>query len=243
MHWVAVRCIAAVAGVVLTALAVSSAPAVGAQSSQAPAAKGSSLLLPSLVEPGASLRARGRVNVRKWSRRLRVSLERKRGSKWARVASGRLSRKRSFAVPWSAPQRAGSVTLRVVVMRGRRRVAISRARRLVVRAPAGRLPSAPFPGPGPGGPGGPPAGPGPGGPPGPTIPAPPRPLAVAASAVNLPPGSVVPVDLPAPVTTITTVDPLAPGSAQGLSVAMTDGRLTVAATASITLGNQTLAIR
>lgn len=147
--------------VALAALAVTAASCLCA--AQAAAAPAISLSVPASAASGASVTATGRA--RRAPRRARVVLQRRSAGAWVDVKRSGLRHGR-FRIRFRAPVRATPTTLsvRAVLVRGKRRLKASATRRIAVRArevapvapPPPAAPPAPpppplaSPGPGPG---------------------------------------------------------------------------------------------
>jgi len=68
------------------------------------------------------------------ARRVTISVQARTGSVWRTVASGRIGSSGRYAIRWTAPARAGTVSVRALVLLRGRRLAVSPVRRLVVAA-------------------------------------------------------------------------------------------------------------
>jgi hypothetical protein len=105
------------------------------------APKLATLKTPATVQAGRSMTITGRIAGP--SGGLSVRLESQAGRKWVKRASARVAEQGRFTLRWT-DQRAGSVSLRVTLWRGQRRLAVSTARRVrVVAAGTHGLPTAP----------------------------------------------------------------------------------------------------
>lgn len=184
-----------------------------------------SLSLPGTAQSGAGLTAVG--TARRAPRRARVVLQRHKGGRWATLGRSRLQRGR-FRIHFKAPVTSTPLTLtvRAVLVRGRRQLKRSATRRIAVRAPppiAGPVRPAPVIAPLPA-----------------IAPAPA--VAATASVVRMTPGSSADVITPAPLTSITTVQGAPAPAAPGLSLHADQGRVVVAASPTAALGATTATI-
>jgi beta-glucanase (GH16 family) len=164
---------------------------------------------------------------RRAPRDARVVLQRRKAGRWATLGRSRLVRAR-FRFTFKAPASSSALTLtvRVLLVRGRRQLRRSPTRRIVVGAPA-RIPapvSAPAPAP-------PPS-------------SPPEPdIDVTAPTVRMTPGSTMDVVTPAPLTSITELEPGPTGAAPGVSLRAAQGRVIAAASRQSVLGETSPKIR
>ena|GEM_PF-1592326 len=211
-----------VALVALIAALVAASSAAAARTSSPPL----SLSVPASAASGAPLRAVG--TARRAPRDARVVLQRRKAGRWATLGRSRLKRGRfRFAFKAPASSTALTLTVRVVLVRGRQRLRRSPTRRIAVRA-AARIP-APVSAP--------------------AVVSPPASgrsapdLAVIAPTVRMTPGSSVDVVTPAPLTSITELEPGPTGAAPGVSLRAAQGRVVVAASRQSVLGETSPTIR
>jgi Glycosyl hydrolases family 16 len=193
-----------------------------------------SLSVPAAAPSRARLTAVG--TARRAPRDARVVLQRRKAGRWATLGRSRLKRGRfrfEFNVPASST--ALTLTVRAVLVRGGRQLKRSPTRRIAIRAPeqiAAPVGLAPT------------VGSAPAIAPLPASSDPTEPdVAVTAPAVRMTPGSTADVVTPAPLTSITALEPGPTGAAPGVSLQAVQGRLVVTASRQSVLGDMTLTIR
>jgi hypothetical protein len=185
------------------------------------------ILLPSVATAGAPVIVGGRVPHA--PRGAIAVAQTKRGRRWLQLGRARIVHDR-FRLVFLAPRGRSSLAIRVVVIKGRRRLALSALHSLLLRSPlppvlprsagaasagGGQTPGSP-----------PPSGP----------------ARVTAPALTLVVGSVKGVTLPEPLVSITTVEGSVGGAPTGVSATAAQGTALVAAAAGATPGNATLTI-
>ena len=196
------------------------------------------LSLPAAVSAGTQVLAIG--GVRRAPHGATVVLQRRDGKKWVGLGRAAIEHHR-YKVSFAAPRAAATLNVRAIIVKGPRRVATSRTHRLTVHSSAhavkGFLPNGH----------GPLAPPASGAPaasstPASAEPTPSEPITVTAPAVTVALGSVVYVDTPSPVTSLTSVE-ASSGASSGVSVALENGALGVAASTTTTPGQTTITAR
>jgi hypothetical protein len=200
----------------------------------AAAAPSLSLSVPASVASGALVTASG--TVRRAPQRARVVLQRRSAGTWVGLGSSGLTRGR-FRIRFTAPASATATTLsvRALLFSGTRRLKASATRRIAVRARAGVSYPRPID---------PPPGMEPVAHAAASVvasPSAPADIAVNAPPVQVAPGSTADVALPQPLTTITALEAPTP-AAPGVLVAVSGGRLVVAASSQAAAGRTTLTI-
>lgn len=197
-----------------------------------------SLSVPAAVASGGVVNATGTVS--RAPRGVQVELQRLEQGRWITLGRAPVKHGR-FRAAFNAPTSTVAVllNLRVVVLKGKRRLAVSTKRSVRLRpsaahsgVAASRAAVAPES----------PATTTPVGSAAPTGPPTPGEILVTASAVSVAAGSVVDVTAPAPLASVTSVESTPAGATLGVSVSVVGGQVAVAASALTNLGTMTLSV-